>query len=161
MRGHSQLPVPIRLPSPLGLLVVGALMIVGYGGSTSTVSTRQPAVTAGSSAAAFQQQFVAVVRRVQPEVVQIRTDSGLGSGVSYDARGDIVTNAHVVAGASSLTVTLADGRHFPARLVGSYPPDDLAVVSVGGDHRIKPASFADSSKVDVGNLVLAVGNPLG
>jgi putative serine protease PepD len=81
-------------------------------------------------------------------------------GVIFDAKGDIVTNAHVVAGSSSVSVTLADGRRFSAHVVGSYAPDDLAVVSIGGGYRIRPATFADSSKVDVGDLVLAVGNPL-
>ena len=100
-------------------------------------------------------------RRVQPEVAQIRTDSGLGSGVIFDAKGNIVTNAHVVEGASTLSVTLADGRRFTARLVGSYAPDDLAVISIGAGHALRPAAFANSSKVDVGDLVLAVGNPLG
>jgi S1-C subfamily serine protease len=104
---------------------------------------------------------VAVVRAAQPEVVQIQTNIGLGSGVIFDSRGDIVTNNHVVTGAKSFQVTLADGHQFSARLVGTYPPDDLAVVTVGSDHGLKPASFADSSKLAVGDIVLAVGNPLG
>lgn len=81
--------------------------------------------------------------------VQIQTNSGLGSGVTFDAGGDIVTNAHVVQGASTMRVTLADGRQFPARLVGSYAPDDLAVITVGAGHGIRPARFADSSKLRV------------
>jgi S1-C subfamily serine protease len=75
---------------------------------------------------------VAVVKATQPEIVQIRTDRGLGSGVTFDTNGDIVTNAHVVAGATSLEVSTADGKRFPARLVGAYPPDDLAVVVTDG-----------------------------
>ena len=151
----------IRFCPSLALLAIGAMLVVGCGGGGSTVSGRQPVVTTGSSAAALERQFVAVVRQVEPEVAQIRTDSGLGSGVIFDTKGDIVTNAHVVAGASSLSVTLADGRRFPARLVGAYAPDDLAVVSIGVGHAMKPATFADSSKVEVGDMVLAVGNPLG
>jgi putative serine protease PepD len=104
---------------------------------------------------------VAVVKATQPEVVQIRTDSGLGSGVTFDAKGDIVTNNHVVADATSLSVTLSDGRSFSAHLVGSYAADDLAVITIGPGHGIKPASFADSSKLAVGDRALAVGNPLG
>jgi putative serine protease PepD len=106
-------------------------------------------------------QFVNVVRQTQPSVAQLQTDQGLGSGVIFDANGDIVTNAHVLAGASSIRVTLADGRQFAARLVGSYVPDDLAVVSVGAGHDLKPARLGDSSKVEVGDIVLAAGNPLG
>lgn len=161
MCGLSRLLQSFRLASSLALLAIGGLGIGGCGGTKSEVPSGQPTLTSGSSAAALERQFVAVVRQVQPEVAQIRTDSGLGSGVIFDAKGNIVTNAHVVAGATSLNVTLADGRRFAARLVGSYVPDDLAVVSIGAGHAIKPASFADSSKVDVGDMVLAVGNPLG
>ncbi|HSC02269.1 MAG TPA: trypsin-like peptidase domain-containing protein, partial [Solirubrobacteraceae bacterium] len=142
-----------------------ALILAGCGGSASTSSTsaEQPRTTPApqSSAATLQQQYIAVVKAIQPQVVQIQTDSGLGSGVIFDAKGDIVTNAHVVQGASTMRVTLADGRRFPARLVGSYAPDDLAVITVGADHGINPARFADSSKLQVGEIVLAVGNPLG
>jgi S1-C subfamily serine protease len=109
----------------------------------------------------LEQQFVRVVKATQPEVAQIQTDNGLGSGVIFDTKGDIVTNAHVLAGASKLEVSLADGRRYAARLVGSYTPDDLAVVSIGSVSRIKPARFADSSKLEVGDIVLAAGNPLG
>jgi putative serine protease PepD len=157
MRGLSLFP-RIHL---FGVAAVVGLLVMGCGGSARTVSIREPATVPGSSAAAVERQFVAVVRRVQPVVVQIRTDSGLGSGVIFDAKGDVVTNAHVVAGSGSLSVTLADGRRFSARLVGSYAPDDLAVVSIGSAQGLRPATFADSSEVDVGDLVLAVGNPLG
>jgi S1-C subfamily serine protease len=118
-------------------------------------------VPSASGAAAVEQQFVAVIKQTQPQVVQIQTDSGLGSGVIFDTKGNIVTNAHVVSGASQLVVTLADGRRFAARLVGSYVPDDLAVVDIGTGRRITPARFADSSKLAVGEIVLAQGNPLG
>ena len=114
-----------------------------------------------SGAAAVEHQFVAVIKQTEPQVVQIQTDSGLGSGVIFDANGNIVSNAHVVSGASQLVVTLADGSRFDARLVGSYAPDDLAVVDIGTGHRISPAHFADSSKLAVGEIVLAEGNPLG
>ena len=99
------------------------------------------------------------VRVVSPSVVQIQTSSGLGSGVVYDGKGNIVTNAHVVGGARSFTITLADGSH-PGTLVGSFPADDLAVVHVQGATP-RAASFGDSSKIEVGNVALAIGNPLG
>jgi putative serine protease PepD len=122
-------------------------------------------VNAGAAAGAdsVSKQFVATVRRLSPQVVQIQTASGLGSGVVFDDRGDIVTNAHVVGTAKSFTVTLAAGDRHKARLVGSFPPDDLAVVRLDplpGDPP-RPATFADSSKLEVGQLVLAIGNPLG
>ena len=95
-------------------------------------------------------------------MVQIRTTAGLGSGVVFDSAGDIVTNAHVVGAAKSFRVFLA-GSVTPLRasLRGTYPPDDLAVIKVARPPRLVPARFADSSAVQVGQIVLAMGNPLG
>ena len=149
------------------LLVVAVVGLAGCGGRSRTPSTASgaastaPATASRSPAAAVQQQFIAVIRRTQPQVVQIQTDSVLGSGVIFDAKGNIVTNAHVVGTATQLLVTLADGRRFDARLVGSYPPDDLAVIDIGSGRGISPARFADSTKLAVGEIVLAEGNPLG
>jgi putative serine protease PepD len=154
----------IRTARIASALSVGTLLVAGCGGSGNAPPSTTTATTADSSplsATSLEQQFVAVVRQTQPSVAQIQTDQGLGSGVIFDASGDIVTNAHVLAGASSIRVTLADGRQFPARLVGAYAPDDLAVVSVGTGRALKPARFGDSSKVEVGDIVLAAGNPLG
>jgi putative serine protease PepD len=92
-------------------------------------------------------------------VVQISTSAGLGSGVVYDGDGNIVTNAHVVDSAKKFSVTLASGT-YPGMLVGSFPPDDLAVVHLEGVTP-PPVSFADSSKIEVGDVALAIGNPLG
>ncbi|MCU1456607.1 MAG: serine protease, partial [Actinomycetia bacterium] len=85
---------------------------------------------------------------------------GRGSGVGYDHKGDIVTNNHGVEGSTSFPVNLANGKTLTGTLVGPYAPDDLAVVNVSGDSP-PPAAFADSSKVQVGDIVLALGNPLG
>ena len=148
----------------LGAALAAALALAGCGGSASRSTTTAAASVSASPAgpaARLQAQYVSVVKTAQPGVVQIETESGLGSGVVFDAHGNIVTNAHVVSGSSRLEVTLADGRRFPARLVGAYTPDDLAVVSIGQGHGVRPAAFADSSKLNVGDLVLAVGNPLG
>ena len=121
-----------------------------------------PATTATSAPAGhgLQQEFRNVVKTVSPEVVQIQTNTGLGSGVVFDGKGDIVTNAHVVTGAQTLSVTLAAGAQHPASIVGIYPQNDIAVVRVSGA-KPRPATFADSSKVQVGDIVLAIGNPLG
>ena len=146
-------------------VTVAALTLTLAGCSTATADTTgssaaTPAVAVSPSALALQQQFVQVVRQVGPSVVLIQTSQGLGSGVVLDANGNVVTNAHVVQGADSFQVTLADGKQFPARLVGSFAADDLAVLHVdaGGLH---PAGFADSSKLQVGDVTLAIGNPLG
>ena len=110
----------------------------------------------------LQQDYVNAIRRVLPSVVEIKTASGLGSGVVYDTAGHVVTNAHVVGSATSFQVVLAGSvRPLPARLVGSYPPDDLAVIKLTGAAHLVPARFADSAKLQVGDIVLAMGNPLG
>src|SRR5215472_8603800 len=85
---------------------------------------------------------------------------GLGSGEIYDTKGDIVTNAHVVGTATTFVVTVSSGKQLPGTLVGSFPPDDLAVIKVDGAG-LKPATFGDSSKLEPGQSVLAIGNPLG
>jgi len=97
---------------------------------------------------------------VSPSVVQIEDQTGLGSGIVFDSHGDIVTNNHVVSGGKSFTVTTSSGKRYPAKLVGAFPPDDLAVIKISGAG-LKPATFADSSTLEVGDLAIAIGNPLG
>lgn len=136
------------------------------GGSTTAASTPAAAATTPAAAAAggvpLQQDYVNTIRRVLPSVVEIKTASGLGSGVVYDTAGHIVTNAHVVGTATSFQVFLSGSASpLSARLTGSYPPDDLAVIQVTGAAHLVPARFADSSRLQVGDIVLAMGNPLG
>jgi putative serine protease PepD len=119
-----------------------------------------PSDTVPGAAGALQDAFVRVLARVRPSVVEISTPQGLGSGVIYDGKGDIVTNAHVVGSSTSFQVTLADGRTLNGTLVGTYVPDDLAVIRVS-DGSLPAATFADSSQVQAGDVVLAIGNPLG
>jgi serine protease Do len=85
---------------------------------------------------------------------------GLGSGVIVSADGDILTNHHVVEGAQKITVDLADRRSFEAKLVGSDPASDLAVLKIDA-RGLSPLPFGDSNAVRVGDVVLAFGNPLG
>ena len=115
--------------------------------------------TSGSAATDLQTAFVTVVERVLPSIVQIRTNLGLGSGVVFDDKGDVVTNNHVVSQASALEVTTQEGKTQPASLVGTFAAGDLAVIRVAGP--LDPAPCADSTTVKVGMIVLAIGNPLG
>jgi putative serine protease PepD len=108
----------------------------------------------------LQGKYVSVVNAVSPSVVLIQTQQALGSGIVFDTHGDVVTNAHVVAGATTLSVTLNGGKQVPATLVGLDPSNDLAVVHMTGATP-PPATFADSSKLSVGDIALAIGNPLG
>lgn len=108
----------------------------------------------------------AVIAKVRPSVVQINveTDKGvsLGSGEVIDPQGNIVTNNHVVAGARRLQVVFYNGTTLPAKVVGTAPQDDLAVVQVNPSNvRLTVIKLGDSSNLRVGQSVLAIGNPLG
>jgi len=103
---------------------------------------------------------VSVVKTVGPSVVQIETNSGLGSGIIFDSQGDIVTNNHVVGSSRTFAVTLASGKQYSGRLIGTFAADDLAVIKIDGTG-FPAATFADSSKLEVGDIVMAIGNPLG
>jgi putative serine protease PepD len=136
-----------------------AVVIVAACAGGQNVSSAIPAIKLTKPVADFQDQLIRVVDAISPAVVQIQTAEGLGSGVVYNGKGDIVTNAHVVGNFKTFKITLANGT-FDGTLVGSFPADDLAVVHVKGATP-HPATFADSSKLEVGEFALAIGNPLG
>jgi S1-C subfamily serine protease len=96
-----------------------------------------------------------------PSVVYIdNAGVGSGSGVIYDPGGDIVTNAHVVAGAQSLRVTLSSGKTYTARVVGADTADDLAIIRIHASG-LPAAHFASTGTYRVAQTVLAIGSPLG
>src|SRR3954467_9609924 len=120
-------------PRRLLAAVAPALLCLGLAGCGGDDGS-PPAAAASESepAAALQNQFVDVVDRVSPRVVQIETNKGLGSGIVYDRLGDVVTNAHVADSARRFRVTLANGDRHGAVLVGSEPSNDLAVIRLSG-----------------------------
>jgi len=135
--------------------------------------------------ASYQATLEEIYQRVNPQVVNIRVlvgqpiidsssqempqfpDSqpygqGMGSGFIWDQDGHIVTNNHVVAEATEIEVTFADGTTLPAELVGADPYSDLAVVKVQAPaDLLRPVEIADSRQVKVGQLAIAIGNPFG
>jgi S1-C subfamily serine protease len=159
--------------------VAAMAVVIGGGGVAAcaatagapAVSTNQPAAPAAQPAAPAAAPavsggavtgYAATVRAVLPSVVLIRTAGGLGSGVVLDRAGHILTNAHVAGQATRFGVQTADDKTpRPARLVGSYPGGDLAVIKAANPAGLIPARFDDSSKASAGDVVLAVGNPLG
>jgi S1-C subfamily serine protease len=87
---------------------------------------------------------------------------GSGSGSIIDAKGHILTNHHVVANAQKLEVTLADGSKWPAKLIGSDPDNDLAVIKIDAPkEKLKVIPMGDSKSLKIGQKVLAIGNPFG
>lgn len=122
--------------------------------------TTTPAATANPGGAIDPfAPVVNIVKQVQPSVVTVLTENGLGSGIVYSADGMIVTNNHVIAGASSLTVAFASGEQVPATLVGADPIGDVAVLKVDKTG-LPPASF-ETALPQVGQLAVAIGSPLG
>lgn len=118
---------------------------------------------APGAANALEDDYLRVIEDALPSVVQIQADSDLGSGVVYDDKGHIVTNAHVVGDARTFRVTTAGSEEvLAARLVSSYPQQDLAVIKLDRvPDGLRAAEFGDSGKVQVGQIVLAMGSPLG
>ncbi|MEU9758547.1 trypsin-like peptidase domain-containing protein [Streptomyces sp. NPDC047985] len=129
-------------------------------GSSRQGAVSQPAVEADGD---LQTQYETVIKNVLPSVVQIQASSSLGSGVVYDSKGHIVTNAHVVGAERRFRVTVATGEKAQgASLVSAYPEQDLAVIKLDSVPKgLKAATFGDSKKVEVGQIVLAMGSPLG
>ncbi len=150
------------------LIIFGIGLFAGWefaGGKTSgaTPTTHSSVSTVNSSSVVTQQE--AAIAKVEPAVVEldVTTAQGkaIGSGVIIDANGDIVTNNHVVNGAQSINAVLSDGKMVQAQLVGTDAANDLAVVHIAPYTSMAVASIGDSSKLAVGQEVMAIGNPLG
>jgi S1-C subfamily serine protease len=117
---------------------------------------------------AYSRAVIDVVDRVGSAVVKldVRTDGsrrhgGSGSGVIVAPDGLVLTNSHVVGGANRVSVTTVDGRRLVARVVGDDPDTDLALVRVEASATLPAAALGDSKKLKRGQLVIAIGNPLG
>lgn len=159
-----------RLLLPLTAGVCAIALVSGCSDSNSNSSepdaTKSGTTQQGSASKAtgdLQGEYQSVIEDVLPSVVQIDASNSLGSGIVYDAKGHIVTNAHVVGKEKTFKVSSATGEKVQsASLVAAYPEQDLAVIKLDKvPQGLKPAKFGDSEKVAVGQIVLAMGSPLG
>jgi serine protease Do len=163
----------LRTGTPLLLTIV---LVLAATGSHSFGLVQGQAVLASSAAqsTSFRDIVYQVVEQVKPAVVQVTNEQagiasfgqsagavpvGVGSGIIYDDQGHILTNNHVVEGATKLVVSLADGRAFDAKLIGRDPQTDLAVIQISGSN-LPTAQLGDSTQMQVGDWVVAIGNAL-
>ncbi|MFC5816581.1 S1C family serine protease [Nonomuraea harbinensis] len=179
--GPAFTQVPLAVPPPSrpveparrgGRLLVTAVLVAAvtgtaaglagaaafrYGEPATALPRAAPAASGGATG------LSATAAMVLPSVVSVEAGRAGGSGFVVDGSGHVLTNAHVVRGASDVTVVLSDGRRLGARVLGSDDDEDLAVLEVAGagSARLPPATLGRSADLSVGEQVLAIGSPLG
>jgi putative serine protease PepD len=166
------------------LATLGAVAGIRYVRDTSSQRANAPAAAAGviqqsgqstltTASTVGTTDFAALYAAVRPAIVEIDVSGqggrrrfqqiqGTGSGVVLDLSGHILTNAHVVNGAQTITVTFADDSTASATVVGTDTADDLAVIATNArQSELHPVTLGDSAGLRVGDPVAAVGNPFG
>ncbi|WP_432008347.1 S1C family serine protease [Streptomyces parvus] len=161
---------------PVALLAAVAIAAGVIGGGTATLVGQlngQNSATTGSGGAvngttvsqSSKGTVAGVAEAVSPAIVEIGAASSAGkstgSGVVITEDGEIVTNNHVISGAQQIQVTLSTGKTYTADVVGTDPDKDLALIKLRGASGLKTATLGDSSKVKVGEEVVAIGSPEG
>ncbi|MFD5934506.1 S1C family serine protease [Streptomyces sp. NPDC060333] len=162
---------PARAKRPVALLAAVALAAAVVGGGTAAAvqqylggqNTGGSGVSGTNVSRSSNGTVSGVAEQVSPSVVRIdtRTSSGqgTGSGIVLTADGEIVTNNHVVEGASEIQVTMSDGKKYTAKTVGTDPDKDLALIKLQGASGLKAAKLGNSDGLKVGDEVVAIGSP--
>ncbi|MER5216127.1 trypsin-like peptidase domain-containing protein [Streptomyces sp. NPDC002838] len=163
-----------RTRGPLALLAAVAIVAAAIGGGTAygiQELTGTHTVTASSSTStnvvpsAAKGTVAGVAKAVSPSIVEINATSNAGestgSGVIITSDGEIITNNHVVSGASSIKVTTSEGKTYTAQVLGTDSKKDLALIKLEGASGMKAATLGDSDGVQVGDEVVAIGSPEG
>ncbi|MEV4538003.1 trypsin-like peptidase domain-containing protein [Asanoa sp. NPDC049518] len=146
------------------VLLLGAGLVGGVIGAALNGNDADNARARAAAAPVINRSSLAeIAQKVEPSIVSITTGSGEGSGVVLTDDGYVLSNNHVVASASggSVTVVFDNGKRATAKVVGTDPKSDLAVVKADNVSGLSPAKFGDSAAVQVGDTVLALGSPLG
>jgi putative serine protease PepD len=167
-RGHRK---SVRLAAAFAAVAIGAGAIGGLAGGLASANSGTPVASSTLTTSPVSNQSGApiaeIAKNVSPSVVQVETQTyngtGIGSGIILSSDGKILTNNHVVADAADgngeVTVTFNDGKTAKATIVGRDPSSDLAVIQAQGVSGLKAATLGDSSKVQVGDEVVAIGSP--
>lgn len=144
------------------LLVFGIMAVAGFFRPATVLEERAVPVPAGARSAEVDIPALAAQARPAIVMVEVRTGSeeSSASGVIFRSDGHVLTNAHVVEGASELIVQMADGERVPGRVVGGDPETDLAVVKIPGS-RFPVVTLGTSTNLRVGEIAIAIGSPLG
>ncbi|MGX1886410.1 S1C family serine protease [Streptomyces sp. NPDC055287] len=163
-----------RARRPVALIAAVAIVAAAIGGGTAAFADRLAGtesvadgggVTGTNVSQSSKGTVSGVARAVSPSIVEISATStsgdSTGSGVIITGDGEIVTNNHVVSGASSVKVKLSDGRTYTADVVGTDPDKDLALIELRGASGLKAATLGSSDAVRVGDEVVAIGSPEG
>lgn len=162
-----------RTRGPLALLAAVAIVAAAIGGGTAygiqeLTGTHDTAASAAATSvvpAAKKGDIAAIAAAVSPSIVEIKASlangSSTGSGVIITSDGEILTNNHVVSGATQIKVSTSDGKQYTAKVVGTDSKKDLALIKLEGAAGLKAASLGDSSNVQVGDTVVAIGSPEG
>ncbi|MEU2929719.1 trypsin-like peptidase domain-containing protein [Streptomyces sp. NPDC048304] len=162
-----------RNRGPVALLAAVAIVAAAVGGATAygfqELTGKDTVASAGTTTNAVPSSkrgdVAAIAAAVSPSVVEINATLGngssTGSGVIITSNGEIVTNNHVVSGAQSIKVRTSDGKSYTADVVGTDSSKDLALIKLRGASGLKPASLGNSSSVQVGDSVVAIGSPEG
>lgn len=164
-QGHA------RAKRPVALLTAVALAAAVIGGGTaaavqqllSGTGNGAPGVSGTNVSQSSNGTVSGVAENVSPSVVRIDTRTasgqGTGSGIVITESGEIVTNNHVVDGATQIQVTMSDGKKYTAKTVGTDPDKDLALIKLQGASGLKPAKLGNSDGLKVGDEVVAIGSP--
>ncbi|MEV3990698.1 trypsin-like peptidase domain-containing protein [Streptomyces sp. NPDC049837] len=165
-----------RAKRPVALMAAVAIAAALVGGGASALvqeltrgdagaGTNAGGVTGTNVSQSSRGTVAGVAQAVSPSIVELNATTGsgksTGSGVIITGDGEIVTNNHVISGASGIKVRLSDGRTYDAEVVGTDPDKDLALIKLQGASGLKAATLGDSGKVRVGDQVVAIGSPEG
>ncbi|MFJ6661693.1 S1C family serine protease [Streptomyces sp. NPDC091377] len=162
-----------RVRGPVALIAAVAIVAAAIGGASAygiQELTGSDTVASSSTStnvvpSSRQGTVSGVAKAVSPSIVEISANgsagASTGSGVIISGDGEIITNNHVITGASQIKVTTADGKTYSAKVVGTDPAKDLALIKLDNASGLKAATLGDSDRVQVGDGVVAIGSPEG